>query len=158
MVEIVKTIYGQNFSSINIVGDLHGSHSLLMQELKKSDFDFKKDLLVCTGDLIDRGTENLECISLLDRPWFCTVRGNHEEMCIRSPYDRKIKDIHARNGGEWFYQLNLKEQSEISAYFQKLPLIMELKLKNKKIGVVHADIDIHDWDAFKQDIAPRSQV
>lgn len=89
MVEIVKSIDGQKISSVYIVGDLHGCYSLLMQELKKIDFDFENDLVICTGDLVDRGVENLECISLLDQPWFFTVRGNHEEMCIRSPHDRK---------------------------------------------------------------------
>ena len=152
MLEIVKSIDGREFSAIYIVGDLHGCHSLLIRELKKLNFDFRNDLLICTGDLVDRGNENLECIGLLNEPWFSTVRGNHEEMCIRAPVDHKIKDIHARNGGQWFYQLSLTRQSEISACFQQLPLVIEVQLKNKKIGVVHADIDIHDWDAFKKDI------
>lgn len=152
MVEIVKYIDGQQFSAVYIVGDLHGCYNLLMHELRRNDFDFENDLLICTGDLIDRGSENLECVGLLDEPWFCTVRGNHEEMCIRSPVDQKIKDIHACNGGEWFYQLSLKQQSEIITCFQQLPLVVEVQLENKKIGVVHADIDIHDWNAFKADI------
>ena len=25
-------------------------------------------------------------------------------------------------------------------------------MRNKKIGVVHGDIDIHEWNAFKQDV------
>lgn len=33
-----------------------------------------------------------------------------------------------------------------------MPLVIEVQLGHKKIGVVHADIDIHDWNAFKQDI------
>lgn len=31
--------------------------------------------------------------------------------------------------------------------------MIEVELKNKKVGIVHADIDIHDWNAFKHDIA-----
>ncbi len=30
--------------------------------------------------------------------------------------------------------------------------MIELQLQEKKIGVVHADIDIHEWGAFKADI------
>lgn len=100
MQENIKTIIGDCFSSVYVVGDLHASYSLLMQELKNLNFDFHNDLLICTGDLIDRGTENLECITLLEQPWFVTVRGNHEEMCIKGQLDFKIKGIHARNGGE----------------------------------------------------------
>ncbi len=136
-----------------IVGDLHGCYSLLMQELQKINFDFENDVLICTGDLVDRGNENLECISLLDLPWFRVVRGNHEEMCIRGQYDSKIRDIHERNGGEWFYKLSKQKQLEIINLFKELPLVIEVGLANKKIGIVHADIDINDWNSFKEDIA-----
>ena len=104
MNDVIKILVNQNYNSVYIVGDLHGSYSLLMQELHLKNFDFENDLLICTGDIIDRGTENLECISLLDQKWFLTVRGNHEEMCIRGQHDPKMKDMHARNGGAWFYR------------------------------------------------------
>ncbi len=94
MADIIKTIEGNNFSSIYVVGDLHGCYSLLMNDLKKRNFNFEKDLLICVGDLIDRGNENLECISLLDLPWFCAVRGNHEEMCIKGQHDPKMALLH----------------------------------------------------------------
>ena len=149
----ILTINANKTDHMYVVGDLHGSYSLLMQELKNLNFDFHNDLLICTGDLIDRGTENLECIALLEQSWFLTVRGNHEEMCIKSPHDPKIKDIHARNGGEWFYQLSQTQRLEIIERFKQLPLVIEVKLEHKKIGVVHADIDIHNWNAFKQDIS-----
>ena len=55
----IKTIIGDYFSSVYVVGDLHASYSLLMQELKNLNFDFHNDLLICTGDLIDRGEENI---------------------------------------------------------------------------------------------------
>lgn len=149
----IYTINADHANHVYMVGDLHGCHSLLMQELKKINFDFHNDLLICTGDLVDRGTENLECISLLEESWFHTVRGNHEEMCMMSAHDPKIKNMHTRHGGEWFYQLSLEKQSEIRAHFQQLPLVIEVQMAHKIIGVVHADVDIHDWNAFKYDIA-----
>ena len=149
----ICTINANQMDNIYVVGDLHGCYSLLMQELQNINFDFQNDVLICTGDLVDRGEENLACISLLGEPWFYTVRGNHEEMCIKSLHDSKIRDIHARNGGEWFYQLSQIQQLEIIERFKQLPLVIEVQLEHKKIGVVHADVDIHDWNAFKQDIA-----
>jgi len=74
-------------------------------------------------------------------------------MCINSPHDRKIADIHARNGGEWFYQLSTRKQFEIIELFKQLPLVIGVQFDHKNIGVVHADLDIHDWNAFKHDIA-----
>lgn len=74
-------------------------------------------------------------------------------MCIRGQHDPKMKDMHARNGGAWFYQQFQKTQQRIIDRLTKLPLVIEVVLKNKKIGIVHADIDIHDWNIFKQDIS-----
>lgn len=153
---LIYTIYANQTNQTNhiyVVGDLHGCYRLLMQELQNIHFDFQNDVLICTGDLVDRGEENLACVSLLDEPWFYTVRGNHEEMCIKSAYDPKIKDIHARNGGEWFYHLSQIQRLEIIEHFKQLPVVIETQLEHRKIGVVHADIDIHDWNAFKRDIS-----
>ena len=75
MMNHVQSIDGSVFKSVYVVGDLHGSYQLLMSQLTTIDFDFENDLLICTGDLIDKGKENLECISLIDKPWFKTVRG-----------------------------------------------------------------------------------
>lgn len=88
----------------------------------------------------------------MDEPWFRTLRGNHEEMCIRSPYDLHIRDIQAPNGGGWFYLLSQIQQLEIIERFKQLHLVIEVQLEHKKMGVLHADIGIHDWNAFKQNI------
>lgn len=153
MMTLSRNIRGADYAAIYVVGDLHGCYRLLMQELEKIRFNFEQDLLICTGDLVDRGSENLECISLLDQPWFSSVRGNHEEMCIKGRDDVWIQDMHARNGGEWFYLLSTEKQDELSKILSKLPLVIEIQLEDKNIGILHADIDIHDWNQFKTNIA-----
>ncbi|MFE1635752.1 metallophosphoesterase, partial [Acinetobacter baumannii] len=82
------------------VGDIHGCYNLLMNRLKEIGFDFDNDLLVAVGDLVDRGTQNLECIELLSKPWFTSVRGNHEDLCIGGLHDQSYKRCHIDNGGE----------------------------------------------------------
>ncbi|EHV10027.1 phosphatase 1 [Escherichia coli DEC4E] len=52
------------------------------EKLETIGFDTKKDLLISVGDLVDRGTENVECLELITFPWFRAVRGNHEQMMI----------------------------------------------------------------------------
>jgi len=153
MMTLSRNIRGADYAAIYVVGDLHGCYRLLMQELEKIRFNFEQDLLICTGDLVDRGSENLECIALLDHPWFSSVRGNHEEMCIRGRDDVWIQDMHARNGGEWFYLLSTEKQDKLSEIFSQLPLVIEIQLEDKNIGILHADIDIHDWNQFKTNIA-----
>lgn len=135
---------------VYVCGDLHGSYSLLMQKLKEINFNFDLDLLICTGDLIDRGLENLECISLLDENWFKTVRGNHEKLCIEGYQDISCMQLHSypQNGGFWFYQLDKNIQKDIYTKFNKLPHSVEIMINNKKIGICHADCP-DDWETLK---------
>jgi len=95
------------------VGDIHGCYNLLMTRLKEIGFDFENDLLVAVGDLVDRGAQNIECIELLSKPWFTSVRGNHEDLCIGGLHNESYKRCHVANGGEWFYELEYLKQLEI---------------------------------------------
>ena len=140
-------------SRLFVVGDLHGCYDLLMAGLKTLNFDFEGDLLVCVGDLVDRGRQCLECVSLLDEPWFKAVRGNHEQMCIDGFKDIHYAEIHFKqNGGRWFYQLERQQRAQIVEKFAALPIVLEISFKHKKYGFVHAHIENNDWEIFKQEI------
>ena len=145
----IQYIDPTQYKAIYVVGDIHGCYSILMQELENNNFDFNHDLLICTGDLIDRGPESLQCLSLLTKTWFKTIRGNHEEMCIQSFYDFNMRMLHQNNGGEWFFVLKPQRKLEIIDQLKKLPIAIEINFPSKRIGIVHADIDINDWDIFK---------
>ncbi|EGS9591693.1 serine/threonine protein phosphatase, partial [Salmonella enterica] len=70
------------YRHIWVVGDIHGCYSLLLTRLAKLNFSPDTDLLISTGDNIDRGKENLETLRLLNTPWFISVVGNHEAMAL----------------------------------------------------------------------------
>ena len=135
--------------SLFVVGDIHGCYNLLMSKLEQVGFDFEHDLLVSVGDLVDRGTQNLECIELLSKPWFTAVRGNHEELCIHGLSSLGHKRCHVGNGGEWFYDLDSTQQREIIQKFEQLPIVLEITHKGKKLGFVHGHIEENDWEEFK---------
>ncbi|MER8077389.1 metallophosphoesterase [Acinetobacter pittii] len=135
-----------------VVGDLHGCYTLLMNKLKEIEFNFQQDLLVSVGDLIDRGNENLECLSLINERWFKAIRGNHEQMCIEATLDTQMKDMHSSHGGTWLYELAIHQQKTIVEQCRNLPIILEIQHKQKKYGFIHADIHINNWDEFKQEI------
>ncbi|ENZ1198668.1 metallophosphoesterase [Acinetobacter baumannii] len=147
-----KTISGRLF----VVGDLHGCYTLLMKRLKDIEFDFQHDLLISVGDLIDRGNENLECLSLLDESWFKAIRGNHEQMCIEANIDVEMKDIHSYHGGAWLYELPIYQQQTVVEKCCNLPIILELHHNHKIYGFIHADIHINDWHEFKQEVLKKN--
>ena len=132
------------------VGDIHGCYNLLMTRLKEIGFDFENDLLVAVGDLVDRGTQNIECIELLSKPWFKSVRGNHEDLCIGGLHNESYKRCHVSNGGEWFYMLDGQAMYNIAKTFAELPVVLEISHNGKKFGFVHGHIEQNNWDEFKE--------
>jgi len=141
-----KPIKGRLFA----VGDLHGSYNLLMLRLGEIGFDFENDLLVAVGDLVDRGAQNIECVGLLSKPWFTSVRGNHEDLCIHGLHDESYKRCHISNGGQWFYMLDGQAMYNIAKVFAELPIVLEVNHNGKKFGFVHGHIEQNDWEEFKQ--------
>lgn len=136
------------------VGDIHGQYDLLMETLDEVGFEADKGhVLFSVGDLIDRGPKNMECLKLLDEPWFYAVRGNHEDFMIKTVLHdcRESENMWAYNGGGWAGAYYKKEpgayrfEDELVTYARKLeeaPYIREVQTahSNQKIAIVHAEI------------------
>ncbi|MFV5476724.1 metallophosphoesterase [Acinetobacter baumannii] len=139
------------------VGDIHGCYNLLMNRLKEIGFDFDNDLLVAVGDLVDRGTQNQECVNLIDQPWFTSVKGNHEDLTIMGLINPSYYQCHIQNGGEWFYELEYTTQQDIVKKLKTLPIALEVNHNGKKFGIVHGHIEQNDWDEFKDSLSQPSK-
>ena len=134
------------YRNVFVIGDLHGCYDVLMKALKEEGFDRSKDLVVCVGDLIDRGSKNLECLGLMLEDWFVTVRGNHEQLALDAITRPSYSTLNAwaYNGGQWFYDLEDQGLAEHLINMTKdLPYVIELNFPNneihKKIVVCHSD-------------------
>ena len=138
--------------NVYIVGDIHGSYTYLLNELKKLNFNFEQDLLISVGDLVDRGEENEKCVDLINQPWFKCVRGNHEDYCIQGANDYHVEFYHkmSNNGGDWFYKYEPELRLAIADKFNVLPYLMEINYRGKKFGIAHADIPVEDWELLKE--------
>lgn len=127
-----------------IVGDIHGAFSKLTDQLLEMGFDFDNDRLFCTGDLVDRGPESHLALDWLDKPWFFTVRGNHEDMVIGGA-NNDLYTPGASNGGEWFIDLSFTQQNLFAEIFRQLPTYIQVG----NIGIVHANPP-EDWARLDQ--------
>ncbi len=126
-----------------VVGDIHGMFSLLESQLEKLGFDIEYDRLFAVGDLIDRGPESYRILEFLDKPWFHSIKGNHEMMLIEA----KHKKTHYRswiknNGGEWWEDIDAMTQVTIRERLAQLPVAFEIASNIGKIGIVHADVPV----------------
>jgi len=138
-------IVGKTF----FVGDLHGRHDVFIRALVHKGFNHKIDRVICVGDLIDKGKQSYQCLSLLRRKWFFSVMGNHEEMLVdeyRTGYTQQA----------WFNELGDDQQDNaIELILGHMPLSYTVKIENGvQIGVVHAHPPINgwavDWRSLKQ--------
>lgn len=142
-----QNLLGRDF----VVGDIHGCYYLLDKALRDISFNPETDRLFCLGDLVDRGPYSEAVADMLKEPWFYSVLGNHEQFCIDALNDIVDEDIlnnliltHQANGGEWFYFLTEERKKELVDMFLQLPIMIELEINGKKIGLAHGNIN--DWD------------
>ena len=130
-----------------IVGDIHGHLALLQSELEIVGFDKSKDRLFSVGDLIDRGPNSLDCLSLIFEPWFFAVRGNHEQMMFDSLNGDSYQthELWMINGGAWMDVVGIDFLREVSKQAEAImPVWMELETEAGIVGIVHAEPP-SDW-------------
>lgn len=158
----------QNGKRLIIIGDVHGCFTKLMDALMSVEYSPVLDLLVFTGDFIDRGPENaavLEWVSLLLREGKAyAVLGNHDDFMVEwaDAYINTQKDpdnfmplkpeYHTnwmRNGGTWAVDMSTNWILSHALWMRQLPLMLEVELDSgQRAGVVHAEL-WHDWNTTK---------
>ena len=128
-----------------VVGDLHGSLSMLEHMLKELNFNELTDRLFSVGDMVDRGPDSLGCLRLLRKPWFHAIMGNHEDMMLRAVSGEEV-GLWRMNGGNWFDFLPPAERFDTKdlciQHVQHLPFAATVDMVNGcKFHLVHAEFD-----------------
>lgn len=83
-----------------VIGDIHGAYRALKQVLQRADFDYKKDKLICLGDVADGWSETAECFEeILKIKNLIYVRGNHDQWLKDWLKNGKKPDVWTMQGG-----------------------------------------------------------
>ena len=131
---VPANVEGRDF----VIGDLHGCFDELELLLNHVNFDPKIDRVFSTGDLIDRGPYSLECLRLLEKPWFYSCLGNHEDILIKKA--ELIKSNQATNLGKDEIEY-IESLMPVLPLIDQMPLILEIEhLIFDKFYLVHAEI------------------
>lgn len=132
-----------------VCGDLHGEYGFFIQCLDKLGFNKELDVLVCTGDLVDRGPESykLLCHFLYDKTCsFFSVRGNHDQFLVEKDYATALY-----NGAQWILEHEQETLDILGDRIKlKLPVTITIETPFSRYGVVHAEVEygFTDWDDF----------
>lgn len=63
-----------------VIGDIHGAYKALLQCLEKSNFDYRNDLMIQLGDVVDGYPQSYECVEeLLKIKHLVALKGNHDD-------------------------------------------------------------------------------
>ena len=141
----------RTFDRILAISDVHGEHDKFLALLKETEYDPASDLLIVCGDLIDRGTQNLETIRTcqkLQQQGAILLKGNHEqfaEECIQDMIlERPSEALQlwaCHNGGSNTYDelINLSkgELKDLLSFIRRLPLYFAVD----DYIFVHAGVD-----------------
>lgn len=151
-----KNLSGRDF----VVGDLHGMFSLLESQLDLLDFNPDIDRVFSVGDLIDRGPESHRVLEFLNKPWFHSIKGNHEMMLIEARHRKtNYRSWVNKNGGAWWQDITPEMQQEIRERLMKLAVAFEISCDSGQIGIVHADVPANiSWQTMVQQIHQDNEV
>lgn len=140
-----------------VVGDVHGHFDLIESVMEQVRFDPCRDRLCAVGDLVDRGPQSHAVIEWLSRPWFFSVRGNHEQMVLDHDLGTGEVEKHRRNGGAWFHDADLELRKAIALALHRLPYALEIAQPDGRVGIVHAEPPLlpgqYHWDDVLRNLA-----
>lgn len=136
------------------VTDIHGCILSMDVALDMCGFKVCQDVVVCAGDLIDRGPHNLKTAFrfINDKTGsYYSVIGNHDQFAIKQDWENWFS-----NGGKWIIDEGFThdEMAEFGQSLAKLPYLITVNYHGRSIGVVHAAVpyDCESWDQLVQSV------
>ncbi|QAY80228.1 metallophosphoesterase [Sphingosinicella sp. BN140058] len=139
-----------------VVGDIHGTYSVVAAALNGVQFDWANDRLFSVGDLVDRGPESRRVRAFINNPRIFPCRGNHEDMFLEmyetgdTPPEEAVRFWTRKNGMSWWMDVPQDERLAIIAAFRTLPIIQEIETERGLVGLVHGEVPHGmDWATFK---------
>ncbi|MGX9463004.1 metallophosphoesterase [Shewanella sp. A14] len=143
-----------------IVGDIHGQIHALYAQLLALKFNFQTDRLFCTGDLINKGDESIDCLDLLTKKWFFSVLGNHEQLFLLGFQCSRYWDFLRQKGGVWLTQhmhrfdLLIRWKTIIDI---TVPLTRTIDVNGKSIGISHASA-ASSWQKMQKGVLTEDDI
>lgn len=142
------------------MGDLHGCVDALRYLLSEIGFDGSRDRLFSVGDLVDRGTDSLAAVELIDKPWFYPVLGNHEDSLVAVAAGQMRRQSWYAIGGAWAETLPDDQLAALATKLSTLPLVRVVGEGARRFNVLHAEFfgSDADLDAAEFSDDTRSQM
>lgn len=152
----MRSLGANNTGCDYIVGDIHGEFDRLDDLLSLVSFNEYNDRLICSGDLVDRGAASQRVTEFLAKPWFYSVKGNHDDMAAKALLGRFSNPVLLQywlgSGGDWVWGVNDDDLlNEIGSTLAELPVLIEIDTPNGLVGVCHGEPSVgRSWNEIKK--------
>ena len=113
---------------LGIISDIHGDLAALKTALDRLENYHHTDRIVCAGDLVGRGTQPDEVVTLIRERGISTVRGNHDE---------------------WFYNIS----DDNAAYLKALPLDWQSEFEGRSVFMCHGKPGNNIWGLYRDHLS-----
>ena len=136
--KFIKATKGQR---ILFCGDVHGDKLSLEKQLDCVGFVEREDILILTGDIIDRGEFSAELIDFATcTPNVHSVIGNHESLFLHGLHDSLCRQVHVSPnvGGQWVEQYTQDQLEDFAELIKStMSIAITVEIGKHKIRVVH---------------------
>lgn len=132
----------ENIGRVLCCGDIHGAHKALTQVLERSKFDYKKDTLICLGDICDGWPETPQCIEeLLKIKHMILIWGNHDKWAAQWLKFRDTPEIWTSQGGQATIDAYIKKQNLLDKHINFFEQAVKVYISEDNDCFVHGGID-----------------
>ena len=134
-----------------LCGDIHGCYDLISYFIQSSLFNKDRDRLIAVGNLINRGSESLQCLKLLREPYFYSVMGSYEDLLLHYLTGGKLAGNFIKNGGDWIKNIKGNDLLDLKSLLEdvkQLPKIFTVHQDNQnnssssQYHVIHAEFPL----------------
>ena len=121
---------------IIVTGDIHGMFDEFQSLLTKCSYDEKKDIIIATGDLVDRGPKIKETLQFFMEHKNCySIMGNHEYKFVRYLLGRKVN---SKSLEKTIEQTKNMDKNKLILFLMSMPFCIKFR---EKSYVVHAGVN-----------------
>ncbi|KGP71296.1 metallophosphoesterase family protein [Pontibacillus yanchengensis] len=128
-----------------VVSDIHGEFYKLEEVLQEASFDSKEDQLILLGDYIDRGPYSREVVAkvkeLVEKQGAIAIKGNHDDLFIRSKDDEEAMDLWEMNGASSTLKSYNGVSEEMKEHREWLENHLRLYYETDQYIFVHAGLE-----------------
>ncbi|MEI8004857.1 MAG: metallophosphoesterase [Bacteroidota bacterium] len=125
-----------------VIGDIHGNHKPLLDLFRQAGFDYDTDILLCLGDVVDRGPEPVKVVNeLMKIRNLIYILGNHDYWCLEYLRTGKVTADWLFQGGNGTMNDYIEHQAEREPHKEFFASARLFYIDDENRLFVHAGFD-----------------